>query len=170
MLIETEALNLQEVGEKSLDAIKLSCLQHFAHCLRECILESNRSNLSETYNYTKFKNLYAEDIKYNSKNVIFESVIYNNGRYSVQDTCADLFMLRRIEAQDTSNTYFYEFWRNSKDDEEKDCCEAECCSKAVDLNRLLNFHKFFGVGEFPYITITVIRIGNVDHYFYRIHR
>ena len=32
------------------------------------------------------------------------------------------------------------------------------------------FNEFFGKGEFPFITITVIRLGNKDHYFYTIHR
>ena len=168
MLIDTQALNLQEVGEKSLDEIKRDCLAHFAHCLRELILDSFEENLCSTSNYRRLNNEFAEEIKYNSKNTVFESTIYNHERFSVQDTCADMFLLKRIEAPDTSNNYSYEFWRNPF--EQKEECEAECASKERNIKRLLKFHQFFGIGEFPYLTIKVIRIGNIDHYFYTAHR
>ena len=51
-----------------------------------------------------------------------------------------------------------------------------CCMEAVgekrndSEERLRHFYTAFGQGEFPFITVTVIRIGNKDHYFYTIHR
>ena len=169
MLIENTALNLQEVGDKSITQVKRECLNHFAFYLREFILSRPEPLKTGTINYQLFADYCGSKIKYNSKNIVFEETLYNSSQFSPQQSCKDYYRLKRVDSCTTPNsTYWYEFEPEPKYLEDGCCAEAAECS--VPKNRLLEFHKFFGVGEFPYVHITVLRIGNIDHYFYSITR
>mgnify|MGYP003296971525 CR=1 FL=1 len=167
MLIEKIVFNFNEVGEKSLMDIKNECMVSFAYRLKEA-LTSNEEKIKKFWsessmaNYKIFQDLFGSKIKYNSKNIVFEEVIYNNGRspWNLKQTCAD------------SNTSAYYRYKKSR---ERLTCDT-CCAEFVGTEReaadecLRNFYKSFGLGEFPFMTITIIRLGNKDHYFYDIHR
>ena len=47
---------------------------------------------------------------------------------------------------------------------------SEKLQKDVAEENIRNFYNAFGRGEFPFLTIIIIRLGNKDHYFYTIHR
>ena len=44
------------------------------------------------------------------------------------------------------------------------------CDYFDNLKKLVEYDRFFGVGEFPYLIFTIIRIGNQDYYFGKITR
>ena len=78
MLIETQAFNLQEVGEKALLAIKNECLHDFASNLKEALTSANDSirtfwlTEGSIANYKHFRDFFGTKIKYNTKSIIFE--------------------------------------------------------------------------------------------------
>lgn len=188
MLIEKVAFNFNEVGEKSLTDIKNECLVSFAYRLQEALTSTNEKirkfwlDSSTTYagdskpgsiaNYKIFQDLFGSKIKYNSKNIVFECTIYNNDRdaWSLRQTCADVYGLEWVEGTPETSSYY----RYKKSNERLTC--DTCCAEFVGTEReaadecLRNFYSAFGVGEFPFMTITIIRLGNKDHYFYDIHR
>lgn len=178
MLIEKVAFNFNEVGEKSLTDIKNECMVSFAYKLKEA-LTSNEEKIrkfwseSSIANYKIFQDLFGSKIKYNSKNIVFEEVIYNNDRslWNLKQTCADVYGLEWVEPVDSNTSAYYRY----KKSKERLTCDT-CCAEFVGTEReaadecLRNFYKSFGLGEFPFMTITIIRLGNKDHYFYDIHR
>lgn len=188
MLIENIVFNFHEVGEKSFEEIKNECLVSFAVDLK-IALTSNETHLRQFWcdthtkndgstgegsvaNYKIFQDYFGSKIKYNSKSIVFEETLYNGiGRpWSPQQTCMDVYGLEYVEGTGTTSPYY----RYRRDGATRTC--DTCCMEAVGDKRedyeekLRHFYTSFGVGEFPYITITMIRLGNKDHYFYTIHR
>ena len=192
MLIEKSVFNFHEVGEKSLDDIKHECLEHFARLLKYALISNTEEIMrnfkirvdddykGSTLNYRAFEMLMgAHPIKFNSKNIVFEEMLNNNpGPFSVECTCADMYELEYVEGTEETSS-FYKFNVTQYDNPKGNCtCETECsCACECPENKrpnsaeyIRNFNKAFGVGEFPFMTITIIRLGNKDHYFYNIHR
>ena len=177
MLIENVVFDFHEVGEKSLEEIKNECLVNFAVDLKIALTSTNEHYRkfwleSSIANYKIFQDSFGSKIKYNSKSIVFEETIHNelDRPWSLRQTCMDYYGLEYIPAtEDTSEFYNY------REDGIKRTCNTCCCEFVGDKvddykERLRNFYTAFGVGEFPFMTITIIRLGNKDHYFYRIHR
>ena len=189
MLIENVVFNFHEVGEKSFEEIKNECLVSFAVDLRIALTTTDEHirkfwagshvcNDGQTregglVNYKNFQDFFGSKIKYNSKSIVFEETLYNglNKPWSPQQTCMDVYGLEYVEGTaDTSGYYRYQ-----KSSKPTLTCDT-CCMEAVGDKRddaeesLRHFYTAFSAGEFPYITITIIRLGNKDHYFYTIHR
>ena len=185
MLIEQTVFNFHEVGEKSFEEIKNECLVSFAvdlkialtssdeHTVATFALFNKEGNYKGTIaNYKAFQELFGSKVKYNSKSIVFEETLYNypNGPWSPKGTCMDVYGLEYIEPTNETSGYY----RYRKDGIKRTC--NTCCMEAVGdkredaEERLRNFYTAFSIGEFPFITITMIRLGNKDHYFYTIHR
>lgn len=188
MLIEQTVFNFHEVDEKSFEEIKNECLVSFAVDLKIALTSNNehlRKFWADTHvnydgstsegsvaNYKIFQDEFGSKIKYNSKSIVFEETLYNglSKPWSPQQTCMDVYGLEYVEGTETTSSYY----RYRKDGLKMTC--DTCCTEFVGdkredyEERLRHFYTSFGVGEFPYITITIIRLGNKDHYFYTIHR
>ena len=175
MLIEAVAFNLREVGEKSIMDIKNECLCNFAYDLKD-VLEADEGNSRwGTWNYKYFQDRFGSKIKFNSKNIVYEETLYNREPWSVKDTCRACYGLEYVEGtENTSSYYRYPNHTVSKMVHPEVCCERagdkEEAKSELQLENVRRFSEYFGLGEFPFMTITLIRLGNVDHYFYRIHR
>lgn len=176
MLIEAIVFNFREVGEKSALDIKNECLCHFAYDLKE-LLEADKGDCTwGTWNYKYFQDRFGSKIKYNSKSIVYEETLYNNEPWSVKDTCRACYGLEWVEETERCSGY-YRFPDHTvpKMVHPEVCCERVCPtdrefkSEIADKN-ICKFDEYFGRGEFPYITITMVRLGNKDHYFYTIHR
>ena len=189
MLIENVVFNFYEVGEKGIADIKNECLSHFASRLKECLTSSNErirrfwvdrglleaaSNApfkGSIANYKIFQDLYGSKIKYNTKSIVFEETITNNPEsiWNVEQYCMDMYNLEYVEETERCSGYFR--FRPSNNVALHDTCE---CSVSPDRDEaqeaLRNFYSAFGVGEFPFLSVIIIRLGNKDHYFYTIHR
>lgn len=188
MLIEQVVFNFHEVGEKSFEEIKNECLVSFAVDLK-IALTSNNEHLRKWWcdthtkndgrigegslsNYKIFQDEFGTKIKYNSKSIVFEETLHNglNRPWSVQQTCMDVYGLEYVEASENTSSYY----RYRKDGLTR-TCDTCCCEFVGDRcadseERLRHFYTAFTKGEFPFITVTIIRLGNKDHYFYTIHR
>ena len=187
MLLEQAVLGFREVGENSLEEIKNTCLVDFAYKLKSLIVEVCYQAEREKqdigygiYMYKVFNDKYSSNIKYNTKSIIFEETINNNKdqAWSVRGCCEDVYDLQ-WNPDTEEHSGFYTLRHSGIHQTDKNCCE-----RAVNENEMLeygktrewtdrlltNFYEFFGRGEFPFITITIIRLGNKEHYFYRIHR
>ena len=189
MLIEKVAFNFNEVGEKSLTDIKNECLVSFAYRLQEALTSTDEKirkfwlDSSTTYagdskpgsiaNYKTFQDLFGSKIKYNSKNIVFEETIYNGPTeaWSVRETCASVYGLEWVEPVEADCSPYYQYRKDNLKQTCNTCCEEFVGTKKGTAKEILrNFYSAFGVGEFPFMTITIIRLGNKDHYFYDIHR
>ena len=175
MLIEAVVFNFSEVGEKSMLDIKNECLCHFAYDLKELLEADTGESTWCTWNYKFFQDKFGSKIKYNSKSIVYEETLYNNEPWSVKDTCRACYGLEWVEGSESHSGY-YRFPSHpvSKMVHPKICCERvtkenETKNELADKN-ICRFNEYFGIGEFPFITITMVRLGNKDHYFYTIHR
>ena len=188
MLIEQIVFNFHEVGEKSFEEIKNECLVNFAYNLKEALtstdekirkfwVESSTSfdgkeRKGSIANYKNFSDFFGSMIKYNSKSIVFEETFHNGiaKPWSVQQTCMDVYGLEYVEGTENASDYY----RYRKDGLHRTCdtCCADFIGEKLDdaEEKLRHFYTAFGAGEFPFITVTVIRLGNKDHYFYTIHR
>ena len=122
MIISNCVFNMNEVGDKSIQAIKSECLADFAYNLQSLIwsqetwsfnseLGVNKTCDSETpifstlAHYKTYEDAYGNPIKYNSKNIVYEEFISNDNskRRGVKGTCADIYGL----AEEKDGTYYY---------------------------------------------------------------
>ena len=177
MLIETCAFNLQEVGEKSFLEIKNECLHNFASRLREALTTTNESirkfwvEKGSIANYKIFSDYFGTKIKYNTKSIVFEETLHNNldNPWGVRQTCMNAYNLEYVE--ETENTSGYYRYRKDKNYYSEKCeFVGEQLQEDISEENIRNFYDAFGKGEFPFLTILIIRLGNKDHYFYTIHR
>ena len=176
MLIEAIVFNFREVGEKSVLDIKNECLCHFAYDLKHLLEADDGNSTWGTWNYKHYQDTYGTKIKYNSKSIVYEETLHNNEPWSVKDTCRACYGLEYVEGTDkTSSYYMYPNHTVPKMVHPEVCTECvhpmnrEFKSEVAEEN-VRKFDEYFGRGEFPYITITMVRFGNKEHYFYTIHR
>ena len=189
MLLERVVFNFQEVGEKGLIDIKNECLSHFASRLKEAITSDNkkyrtfwvdewpddqgRMKKGCIANYKHFRDFFGSSIKYNTKSIVFEETVTNDPDkvWNVKQACMDYYNLEYIEETEEHSGYF-RYRSNTREFKENDCCCAEWVGGLRDEadEKLRDFYYSFGIGEFPFITIAIIRLGNKEHYFYTIHR
>ena len=189
MLLERVVFNFHEVGEKGLDDVRNECLSHFASRLKEVITSDNkryRTFWQDEFpdnegrmrkgcigNYKHFRDFFGHKIKYNSKNTVFEETITNNpdNMWNVKQFCMDYYNLEYVEETQEHSGYF-RYKSNTREVRNDDCCCAEWVGDLREEadNKLRDFYYTFGVGEFPFITIAFVRLGNKEYYFYTIHR
>ena len=186
MLIDKVVFNFHEVGEKSFEEIKNECLVSFAVDLKIALTSSDehiRNFWADTHvcndgqiregsiaNYKIFQDVFGSKIKYNSKSIVFEETIHNREPWGVKQTCMDAYGLEYVEPTEETSEYF-RYRKNGPTLTCDTCCMEAVGDKLDDADeRLRHFYTAFSEGEFPFITITIIRLGNKDHYFYDIHR
>ena len=174
MLIEAQVFNFREVGEKSLLDIKNECLVDFAYKLKELLEADKGERHWGVWNYKYFQDCFSSKIKYNTKSIVFEETIYNQEPWSVKDTCMRAYGLEWVEGtEECSGYYRYPRYELPKLTHPEVCTQyvTEKEEKTdIQLENVRKFNEFFGLGEFPFIKITLIRLGNKEHYFYTIHR
>ena len=174
MLIEARVFNFREVGERSLLDIKNECLVDFAYKLKELLEADEGERNWGVWNYKYFQDCFSSKIKYNTKSIVFEETVYNQEPWSVKDTCRSAYGLEWIEGTEEHSGYYrYPAHEVAKLTYPFVCTECVTCKEEktdVQLENVRKFDEFFGRGEFPFITITLIRLGNKEHYFYTIHR
>ena len=129
--------------------------------------------LSKAIGYKHFQDFFGNKIKYNSKSIVFEETFTSNPdkMWNVRQFCMDYYNLEYVEETQEHSGYF-RYKSNTREVRNDDCCCAEWVGDLREEadNKLRDFYYVFGVGEFPFITITIIRLGNKEHYFYTIHR
>lgn len=144
MFLEKKVHNFQRVDEYTLDEIKDSCMWDFWHKITEGVRKHKFFEYG-THNYRVFDSQFGENISYNSKNLIF-SKMHNDIRGILEQRHFDCRSCMQYETSD-----------ESKSDILPPLTKDE-------------FTALFGKGEFPFMIIDVIRVGNHDYSYYTITR
>lgn len=172
MLIEQRVFNFNVVDDRSFMDIKNECLIDFAYKLKD-LLQSDEERHWGVWNYKTFQDNFSTNIKYNTKSIVFEETVYNREPWGVKETCQSCYGLEFVPETEEHSSYYKVHEQDIAVLTHPNVCTAcvkDKCQDEVSSKNLIYFDEYFGKGEFPYITITVIRLGNKDHYFYTIHR
>ena len=174
MLIEQRVFNFNVVDDRSFTDIKNECLIDFAYKLKD-LLYSDTERIWGTWNYKTFQDNFSTNIKYNTKSIVFEETVTNSNTsaWSVKEACMSCYGLELVpESKEHGSYYRYPEHDTAVLVHPNVCtaCVKDKCQDEVSSKNLTHFDEYFGKVEFPFITITVIILGNKDHYFYTIHR
>lgn len=155
-----------ELKNESIDRIKDSCVDDFMMKILKLVKQSQEKGIS---NYNVF-NQFGRNISFNNKNIEYRESFTDikdicNLRIDTvfKDTCVGL--TKEIEEYENIVKWLksdFEF-SFSVYNEDEDCTE-------IAVRKTSNLNGLFGVGEFPFIVITIVRIGNKKYYFYEITR
>ena len=175
MLITEAALYMGQVGDLSLDEIKTICFTQFAENLRDELLENYPNpHKMGLQNYGYFNKQYGKKIQYNNKNITYKEMFSDLKDFCGQffgliqkdfknpPTCVGAFSTWEVPTKEEYDTKVKKRWEETG--MYTDSSEYE------NIKLCGNFSEFFGKGEFPFMYITMIRLGNQDYYFATIER
>ena len=174
MLKQESVLLFDEVDNLTLSQIRHICFSHFAVRLEQELLE--KTNTPDKYGtgmYKQFYDLYGKQITYNTKNISFEQLITTKDSCNLYEFCGNYFGLQpeiRCDGASNGRTTQRTIFTIPEKPHKQEQCEQPVCSQQKDYKTLVNFSKFFGVGEFPFMSIRIVRIGNQDYFMYTISR
>lgn len=155
-----------ELKNESIDRIKDICVDDFMIKIYKMVKQNKEKGI---FNYDVF-NHFGRNISYNNKNIE-----YRESFTDIKDICNlridkvfnDVCVCLEKEAEENEKIakWFksdFEFSINVYNEEEN---YSEKITKTTS-----NLNGLFGVGEFPFMLITITRIGNNKYYFYEITR
>ena len=158
MLVEMQTFLFEEVGDLTISRMKELCALDFAVKLKNEIAADPSFDYSIQH-YESFKK-YTHTIKFNSKNISFEDIDYD----ILRKQCEDIYNLTPLYSGGTNEPSIITGYKLENLDTSSEKSREEV---SIDLT---NFHKYFGVGEFPAMHFYIVRIGNQDYFFYTITR
>ena len=168
MLIKTEIFNLKQLSQQStLSDIKSDCMNDFCSKIIKMYVTDFGKDYNSIKRYEMFHSLFAQKITLNLDNLIFQQniKITTLKNFCVQEI-KDLFDINNESTQ-------------LGNDEQKisvcltDQIKFKCTQQ--DLLKQLNemsekIDELFGNGQFPIMTLHIIKIGNIDYFYYTISR
>lgn len=171
MLVTERVLFRGVVGDLTIDEMKELCSRKFADCLKQELLETEHHKQG-LQNYSYFEQEYAKQISYNSKNISYDETFYD-----LRDFCGYYYGLKpeiRTLGGSDEKTVEYLVFNIPTEEEFHKAHERNNTNPSTEeyknLQKLESYYKFFGQGEFPYLKLTIIRIGNQDYYFGKLIR
>ena len=171
MLVTEKVIGMGSVGDLSVEQMKEFVFADFACHLKQEILETEHHKQG-LQNYDYFEAEYGKKITYNNKNISYQDVCFD-----LKEFCGRYFGLKATEVCDGGSNevtkYRTVFEVPTEDEVYAECqrMHSELPSNYFDnLKKLVDYNRFFGVGKFPYLVFTIIRIGNQDYYFGKITR
>lgn len=166
MLVTRKALCMGEVQDWTISKIKEHLFRVFACNLKQELLETDHHKQG-LQNYSYFEAEYGKSITYNNKNISYEEIFTD-----LKEFCGRYFELKPKTVYDggtnevtrertifelpTEEEYYSKYGKDN-------CVPTE--GEYEQLQKFVDYSAFFGRGEFPYMRITIIRIGNQDYYF-----
>ena len=181
MLVETNVLFMDELGDLTLSKVKENCYAYFAANLKhELLSKSQMENTMGLFNYDEFVKTYGKKIQYNNKNITYTETFYD-----LKDYCGRFYNLQQeYELVNVGLEYkpsdgkAYKKWVCPNREEYEEKVKKAFNQKGIctDVNEYAemqvcsHFTDYFGKGEFPFMTITLLRLGNQDYYFAQIVR
>ena len=171
MLVTEKVLYMGEVGDLTINQIKETLFHRFCINLKQEILETDHHKQG-LQNYGYFESEYATKISYNNKNITYQET-----SYELKERCGYILGLvpsvtctaasNEVTKEETifnapTEREYLSWYETNNSNPEQDGYEKIC--------KLAEYNKFFGVGEFPGMMITIIRIGNQDYYFGKLIR
>lgn len=171
MLIKTSIFNLTHLSQQStLEDIKLDCMDDFCQKIIKMYITDFGKNYNSIKRYEMFNSLFAQKITLNLDNLIFQK--------NIKITTLKNYCLQKIkDYSDKLNPNNYS--TQVKNDEQKitvsltDQIKFKC--NRQDFPKQLNemaelIEELFGKGQFPIMTLHIIKIGNINYFYYTISR
>ena len=175
MLVTEHVLYMGEVRDLTLEQIKRNCFTQFAINLKRELLENKPyPHKSGLQNYEFFNKEYGKKIQYNNKNITYKEMFSDLKDFCGQffgliqkdfknpPTCVGAFSTWEVPTKEEYDTKVKKIWEETG--MYTDSSEYE------NIKLCGNFTEFFGKGEFPFMEITLLRLGNQDYYFAQIVR
>ena len=171
MLIKTEVFNLKQLSQQStLSDIKLDCMNDFCQKIRKMYITDFGKDYNSIKRYEMFRSLFAQKITLNLDNLIFQE--------NIKITTLKNHCVQKIK--DYSDEFsIYSDSTQLANDEQKiivdltDQIKFKC--NPQDLSKQFNemsetIDELFGKGQFPIMTLHIIKIGNINYFYYTISR
>ena len=162
MIYKTYAHCFQQVQQKTLEEIKEICMRDFYEKLQfQFITENESQHKCDISRYEMFKN-FAKHLTLNIDNIIFQQSLEIG---YLKSFCTETTkQLQLTMAQD--NGIVNMFCNNHKI--KKTISSQQFTQRKIQFCK--NIGKTFGAGQFPIMTIHIIKIGNFEYFYYTIIR
>lgn len=167
MLIKTEVFNLKPLSQQStLSDIKLDCMNDFCDKIIKMYITDFGKDYNSIKRYEMFRSLFAQKITLNLDNLIFqENIKITTLKNYCEKKIKDYF--DKIDEPQLAN------------DKQKisvcltDQIKFKCTQQDLlkSLNEMVEItDELFGKGQFPIMTLHIIKIGNINYFYYTISR
>lgn len=166
MMKKNAVHNFSELFDESIDDITYCCKSHFAtQCLeivKEYLDRGVASELSNINTYTIF-NHKAKRITYQEKNIEYQSLETNLKEFFEKFLLEEESPHRAVPECYTKEVRDF-LLEKVKNDVKEDL--------GITLTKpeYERYEALFGLGEFPFLIVTIVRIGNRRYWFYEITR
>lgn len=166
MFVENERVfNFSPVGNKTLEEIKEECFYNFLFNLEDYVLQPKelhpKSRKHSLEQYVRFNNKYSKTISYNSKNRQF---------YNLYTDLIDFVKSQITSEGSKKNVHLYDDNTKTLREFKIEPGERNCQDLDIIDFYVSDFTNLFSRGEFPFMGISIVRVGNYDYYFYTITR
>lgn len=181
MLIKTLIFNLTQLDKQStLSDIKLDCMNDFCQKIRKMYVTDYGKNYNSIKRYEMFRSLFAQKITLNLDNLIFQKNIkITTLKNYCKQKIKDLLDINNGSIQLVNNKFTQLAAKQLPTDEQKitvsltDQIKFKCTLQ--DLQKQMHemielIEELFGKGQFPIMTLHIIKIGNIDYFYYTINR
>ena len=171
MLIKTSIFNLTHLSQQStLEDIKLDCMDDFCQKIIKMYITDFGKNYNSIKRYEMFHSLFAQKITLNLDNLIFQK--------NIKITTLKNYCVQKIkDYSDKLNPNNYS--TQVKNYEQKtivrltDQIKFKCTHQDLlkQMNEMVELiEELFGNGQFPIMTLHIIKIGNINYFYYTISR
>lgn len=171
MLIKTEVFNLKQLSQQStLSDIKLDCMNDFCQKIRKMYITDFGKDYNSIKRYEMFRSLFAQKITLNLDNLIFQenikiAILKNHCVQKIKDY-SDKF---NIQSDTTQLANDEQKIIVDLTDQIKFKCNPQDLSKQFnEMSETID--ELFGKGQFPIMTLHIIKIGNINYFYYTISR
>lgn len=169
MLQEKVVHNFSELQDKSIDDVIEQCKAHFfAKCLELVdIYRKHTEDLFSLKTYRIFNSTFGKKILYQDKSIEYESLETNiqegfDNFLKRFSNCCEGACVPTVQEENARAILLQEI-------PQKDTLTLD--ETVIDIeNSYPRWTELFGLGEFPFLNITITRIGNKRYYFYTICR
>lgn len=188
MLIKTSIFNLTQLDKQStLSDIKLDCMNDFCQKIRKMYVTDYGKNYNSIKRYEMFNSLFAQKITLNLDNLIFQknikiTTLKNHCKQKIKyllDINNGSIQLTNDEFTQLENNKFTQLAKQLPTDEQKitvsltdqikfKCTYQDLIKQMHEMIELID--ELFGNGQFPIMTLHIIKIGNIDYFYYTISR
>lgn len=181
MFVENERVfNFRPVGNRTLEEIKEECFNNFLYKLKNYVMQPGNPHpkiiTRGLHQYNHFENEFGENISYNTKNREFYK-LYTDLKDFVKDNMYPERVCKEDQEVEPQGTHYIlsqngkEFIKIKVDLEDNPDESSFVCNGIPSTTFYMDdFIDLFSRGEFPFMGISIVRIGNHDYYFYTITR
>lgn len=168
MLIKTEVFNLKQLSQQStLSDIKLDCMNDFCQKIRKMYVTDFGKDYNSIKRYEMFRSLFAQKITLNLDNLIFqENIKITTLENYCKQKIKDLLDINNGSIQLTNDEQ--KIIVGLTDQIKFKCTQQDLLKQLNEMYEIID--ELFGKGQFPIMTLHIIKIGNINYFYYTISR